>query len=126
MSTLIMLNHDALVDAYDAAKAKCADDARWLAALESAYEWLTDRAIAGEGVVVDGEHVQVASRTVPGKTYWANGECSCQAHIVGNPCWHRAAARLVKRALEQPQVRRPKRSAEEKARIAAEMNELFT
>ncbi len=31
------------------------------------------------------------------KTYQANGTCSCKAFTFGQPCWHRAAARLVSR-----------------------------
>lgn len=29
--------------------------------------------------------------------YEANGSCQCKAYAQGFPCWHRAAARLVKR-----------------------------
>ena len=29
--------------------------------------------------------------------YEANGRCQCKAYMNGFPCWHRAAARLVKR-----------------------------
>jgi hypothetical protein len=29
--------------------------------------------------------------------YRANGTCQCKAFTHGQPCWHRAAARLVKR-----------------------------
>ena len=29
--------------------------------------------------------------------YSANGTCQCKAFSNGQPCWHRAAARLVKR-----------------------------
>lgn len=31
-----------------------------------------------------------------GKCYAANGICQCTAFTYGNPCWHRAAARLVR------------------------------
>lgn len=33
--------------------------------------------------------------------YRANGVCQCKAFRNGKPCWHRAAARLVKRYNEQ-------------------------
>jgi hypothetical protein len=29
--------------------------------------------------------------------YEANGACQCKAYSQGQPCWHRAAARLVQR-----------------------------
>jgi len=31
-----------------------------------------------------------------GKCYTSNGECQCTAFEFGQPCWHRAAARLVR------------------------------
>lgn len=31
-----------------------------------------------------------------GKCYAANGICQCTAFTYGQPCWHRAAARLVR------------------------------
>ncbi len=31
-----------------------------------------------------------------GNLYSANGTCQCQAYTYGQPCWHRAAARLVR------------------------------
>lgn len=35
-----------------------------------------------------------------GEIYSANGSCQCKAFQSGQPCWHRAAGRLVKRYLE--------------------------
>ncbi|MDX6269900.1 MAG: hypothetical protein QOD28_1123 [Acidobacteriota bacterium] len=32
-----------------------------------------------------------------GEIYSANGTCQCAAYARNQPCWHRAAARLVKR-----------------------------
>lgn len=32
-----------------------------------------------------------------GEIYSANGTCQCKAYKKGQPCWHRAAARLVER-----------------------------
>jgi hypothetical protein len=32
-----------------------------------------------------------------GEIYSANGSCQCKAYQKGQPCWHRAAARLVER-----------------------------
>ena len=32
-----------------------------------------------------------------GEIYSANGSCQCKAYTKGQPCWHRAAARLIER-----------------------------
>ena len=32
-----------------------------------------------------------------GEIYSANGSCQCKAYAKNQPCWHRAAARLVER-----------------------------
>lgn len=36
-----------------------------------------------------------------GEVYEANGVCQCRAFVRSQPCWHRAAARLVMRYLEK-------------------------
>ncbi|MBA3242686.1 MAG: SWIM zinc finger family protein [Acidobacteria bacterium] len=36
-----------------------------------------------------------------GEIYSANGACQCKAFSNGQPCWHRAAARLVQRYNEK-------------------------
>ena len=35
------------------------------------------------------------------QVYEANGTCQCKAYMQGQPCWHRAAARLVQRYHER-------------------------
>jgi hypothetical protein len=63
---------------------------RWLAAI--------DKAVAG---VVSGWWIIteladcVAVTTETGKTYFANGVCQCEAFKNGQPCKHRALARLL-------------------------------
>lgn len=42
----------------------------------------------GEGLLVLGES---------GEIYRASGTCQCKAFANGQPCWHRAAARLIER-----------------------------
>lgn len=32
-----------------------------------------------------------------GEIYTANGTCQCRAYLNHQPCWHRAAARLIQR-----------------------------
>lgn len=43
----------------------------------------------------DGQSLLILSSS--GEIYTANGTCQCKAYMSGQPCWHRAAARLVKR-----------------------------
>ena len=46
----------------------------------------------------DGDALLILSPS--NEIYRANGTCQCKAYMQGFPCWHRAAARLVKRYLE--------------------------
>jgi hypothetical protein len=43
----------------------------------------------------DGQSLLILSPS--GEIYNTNGTCQCKAYSNGQPCWHRAAARLVKR-----------------------------
>jgi len=43
----------------------------------------------------DGDALLILSDS--NEIYRANGICQCRAFANGQPCWHRAAARLVKR-----------------------------
>ncbi len=43
----------------------------------------------------DGHALLILSPS--GEIYSANGTCQCKAFTHGQPCWHRAAARLVER-----------------------------
>jgi hypothetical protein len=43
----------------------------------------------------DGQSLLILSPS--GEIYTANGVCQCKAYESGQPCWHRAAARLVQR-----------------------------
>ncbi len=43
----------------------------------------------------DGHALLILSPS--GEIYSANGACQCKAFGHGQPCWHRAAARLVER-----------------------------
>ena len=43
----------------------------------------------------DGQSLLILSPS--GEIYSANGACQCKAYSQGQPCWHRAAARLIQR-----------------------------
>ena len=47
---------------------------------------------------IDGDALLILSPS--NEIYRANGACQCKAYEKGFPCWHRAAARLVRRYSE--------------------------
>lgn len=75
------------------ARAKVANDTRWLNAINRAYaelelnQWL-----------FNGSVLIVASRTSTKRYHVTASACQCQAAAKGRPCWHRAAHRLLSRA----------------------------
>jgi len=116
---------DALCDAYDLARSLAAGNARWASALDRAWGWLLEQ----DTIAYDVEHwaIRVQSATHPGVVYVANGDCTCPAFAHGNACWHRAAARLVRRALEGElaAVAAEWDAGIARARVQAEVDELF-
>jgi hypothetical protein len=44
---------------------------------------------------IDGDALLILSGS--NEIYRANGTCQCKAFSHGQPCWHRAAARLIER-----------------------------
>jgi len=93
---------DALCDAVDAARVAAAGDSRWLNGIDSGYSWLLEQ----DSISFDVERHELTFTSESGNEYKANGICGCTAFQKGNPCRHRSAARLVRRALEtQPFTR---------------------
>jgi hypothetical protein len=90
---------DQLCDAVDTAREAAAGNTRWLNAISTAWGYL----LTTDTIQFDAsEHaIRVESATDARTVYIANGDCSCRAFAEGNACWHRAAARLVRRALER-------------------------
>lgn len=76
-----------------AARAKVANDTRWLNAINKAYQELETNQW-----VFNGRVLVVASRTSAKKYRVTANDCQCQAHAKGRPCWHRAAHRILTRA----------------------------
>ena len=87
---------DALVAAYDAAAEKTVADAKWHNAVTSAFDHLLplDSLDYANGVLT------VQSATSDAVYHASPTQCQCHAFTRGNPCWHRAAARLVQLAVE--------------------------
>jgi hypothetical protein len=84
----------AAVAAVAMAKATAAKQMTWTRAIEKAAEQLADNPYICEQ---DGGLLILS---YSGETYHANGACQCKAYANGRPCWHRAAAQLVKRYRE--------------------------
>ena len=87
---------DQLVAAIDAARIAAAGNKRWSTAIETAASWLLEQ----DTITFDAERHELTVNSPSGRTYHANGACQCEAFAQSNACWHRAAARLVRRALE--------------------------
>ncbi len=64
---------------------------RWQMAIAKARREIEDNPF----MHYDGSALLVLSPS--GEIYSANGACQCKAYRQGQPCWHRAAARLVER-----------------------------
>ena len=98
--TTIRIDHilDALVDAYDTASLKTSNDPRWHAAVLAGFNALLEADTVEYCAATHALRLESLSR--PGRFYEANGVCQCEAAAHGQPCLHRAAARLVRRALE--------------------------
>lgn len=89
---------DFLVDAVDAARASTAP-AAWQRAIDRAYDTLLQLDVIAYDLAAGA--IRLASASEPGVERIANGDCPCPAFVKGDGvCYHRAAARLVKRALE--------------------------
>src|SRR5215813_15331383 len=82
------------------AKTKTSDP-RWLSAIDKAVAGVT----SGWWIITELADC-VAVTTESGKTYFANGSCQCKAYELGQPCKHRALARLLDLYHEEENVTR--------------------
>ena len=64
---------------------------RWEVAIAKAKQQLESNPF----MHFDGHSLLILSPS--GEIYTANGSCQCKAFTKSQPCWHRAAARLVER-----------------------------
>jgi hypothetical protein len=116
---------DQLVIAVEVARVKAADTA-WQNAVEAGYDWL----LTQDTITYDRTHCEltIESASEPGTFWRANGECGCPAGRRSGICYHRSAARLVRRALElSATASRPKHkpNAAERAKAFADVQELW-
>lgn len=71
---------------------------RWTTATRKAYAWLVKQdSVSYNAATYELTMVSPDS----GSVYRANGVCGCAAFAKHNACYHRAAARLVRRSLER-------------------------
>jgi chloramphenicol 3-O-phosphotransferase len=83
--------------AFDNATARGGKDARrWQTAIAKAKQQLETNPY----MHFDGDALLILSPE-SNQIYRANGTCECKAYQHGQPCVHRAAARIVKRYYEQ-------------------------
>jgi hypothetical protein len=77
-----------------AAFGKVSGSRRWQAAIVKAKQQIEENPY----LHFDGHALLILSPS--GEIYIANGTCQCKAYANGQPCWHRAAARLVERYIQ--------------------------
>jgi hypothetical protein len=70
---------------------KVSGSRRWETAIVKAMQQIEENPY----LHYDGRALLILSPS--GEIYTANGTCQCQAYRNHQPCWHRAAARLVER-----------------------------
>jgi hypothetical protein len=82
--------------AFDAATSGGGRDAkRWGIAIAKAKQQLESNPF----LHFDGDALLILSDS--NEIYRANGTCQCEAYRRRQPCWHRAAARIIARYYEQ-------------------------
>jgi transposase InsO family protein len=91
---------DALCLAVDAARVSAAGNTRWQNAINEAFNHI----LQVEVIEYRASDHALRYHSESGATYTANGRCQCKAYQSGEACKHRAAAKLVRRALEVAQV----------------------
>jgi outer membrane protein assembly factor BamB len=91
---MLNLNADTLQQITQDALDRAEGSKRWQVAITKAKQQLESNPY----LHVDGDALLILSPS--NEIYRANGSCQCKAYTKGQPCWHRAAARLVKRYME--------------------------
>ncbi len=99
---MLHLDQETLNAVVELACKDAAQHGRWLVAIgRAAYELecnpYVERQPSGHGLIIG---------STSGNAYAANGECTCVAFTFGQPCYHRAMARIVRlhdEALERAQ-----------------------
>jgi hypothetical protein len=96
------LNPTTFAEVVEKASHDAANHPRWLQAIARAIVEISDnpwieRNPNGHGVIIG---------STSGEAYSANGTCSCKAFEYGQPCYHRAIARIVRLCDEKEAAQR--------------------
>ncbi len=91
---MLGLNQDRMKQVIQAAFNKASGDRRWEMAIVKAKQQIEDNPF----MHYDGHALLILSPSA--EIYSVNGTCQCKAFQNGQPCWHRAAARIVQRYYE--------------------------
>lgn len=89
---MLNLSVTVLSEVVDQSRTAAAEHPRWLHAIDRAVIELLDNPYIARGEL----HGIVVMSSTSANLYSANGTCQCEAYKFGQPCWHRAAARLVR------------------------------
>jgi len=89
--TMLNINQDRMQEVIQEAFDKAEGSRRWQTAIAKAKAQLESNPY----LHFDGDALLILSDS--NEIYRANGTCTCKAFTNGQPCWHRAAARLVER-----------------------------
>jgi hypothetical protein len=88
---MLDINSDKLQEVIQGAFDKATGSRRWQTGIVKAKQQIESNPYLHMG----GDALLILSPS--NEIYRANGTCQCKAFTLGQPCWHRAAARLVKR-----------------------------
>jgi hypothetical protein len=90
-SEMMNIDHSKMQEVAQAAFDKVADSRRWQVAIVKARQQIEENPY----LHFDGDALLILSPS--GEIYNTNVSCQCKAYAKNQPCWHRAAARLIKR-----------------------------
>lgn len=88
---MLNVNSNRMQEVIEEAFNKASNNLRWQTAIVKAMQQIE----ANPYIHFDGHSLLILSPS--GEIYSANGTCQCKAYRNGQPCWHRAAARLIER-----------------------------
>jgi len=92
---MMNFNEETMSQVIQAAFDKATGHRRWETAIAKAKQEIESNPF----LHYDGAALLILSPS--GEIYSANGTCQCKAYANGQPCWHRAAARIVERYHER-------------------------
>jgi hypothetical protein len=88
---MVSVDQDRIRQVAQEAFDKVSGSRRWETAIVKAMQQIEENPY----MHYDGRTLLILSSS--GEIYTANGTCQCRAYLNHQPCWHRAAARLIER-----------------------------